>query len=326
MPSEKSVLHPQTLAAQGLGRVAVPYRDIVPPIHVATTYERGADGSYPGGRGYSRADNPSYDQAEALIASLEGAAAALLFASGHGGGGSALPVLRARRSRARAAQHVLGAAQMAARVRRAVGARDRVLRKRIDRRSRREGARGAAEPHLDRDAGESHVGRHRYRRGVRDRTRGRRDRRRRFDGGDADADPSARARRARGHALGDQIPERPFRRDRGRARGGARRRALAAHSLPPPWLRRGARTAGSLAAAARDAHALVAGRGGERERGRDRRPIPRPRGALARALSRPADAPEPRGRRGADARRFRRHDVAALCRRRGSRETRLRRA
>jgi len=58
------------------------YRDIVPPIHVATTYERGPDGAYPGGRVYSRADNPSYDQAEALIASLEGAAAAMLFASG----------------------------------------------------------------------------------------------------------------------------------------------------------------------------------------------------------------------------------------------------
>jgi cystathionine gamma-synthase len=82
MPSDKPVLHRPTLAAQGLGRVAIPYRDIVPPIHVATTYERGADGAYPGGRVYSRADNPSYDQAEALIASLEGAAAAMVFASG----------------------------------------------------------------------------------------------------------------------------------------------------------------------------------------------------------------------------------------------------
>jgi cystathionine gamma-synthase len=82
MPASKSDLHPETLAAQGLGRVSEPYREIVPPIHVATTYERGADGSYPGGRVYSRADNPTYDQAEALIASLEGAAAALLFASG----------------------------------------------------------------------------------------------------------------------------------------------------------------------------------------------------------------------------------------------------
>jgi len=73
---------PETLAAQGLGRIAEPYRDIVPPIHTTTTYERGADGTYPGGRVYSRADNPTYDQAEALIAALEGAAGAMLFASG----------------------------------------------------------------------------------------------------------------------------------------------------------------------------------------------------------------------------------------------------
>src|SRR5882724_8804574 len=82
MTDDKPGLHPETVAAQGMGRIAAPYRDIVPPIHVATTYERGADGAYPGGRVYSRADNPSYDQAEALIASLEGAAAAMLFASG----------------------------------------------------------------------------------------------------------------------------------------------------------------------------------------------------------------------------------------------------
>jgi cystathionine gamma-synthase len=82
MPSDNPKLHPETLAAQGMGRVADPYRDIVPPLYLSTTYERGADGAFPGGRVYSRADNPSYDQAEALIAALEGAAAALLFASG----------------------------------------------------------------------------------------------------------------------------------------------------------------------------------------------------------------------------------------------------
>jgi cystathionine gamma-synthase len=82
MSADKTRLHPETLAAQGMGSVADPYREIVPPIHVSTTYERGADGGFPGGRTYSRADNPSYDQAEALIASLEGAAAAMLFASG----------------------------------------------------------------------------------------------------------------------------------------------------------------------------------------------------------------------------------------------------
>ena len=80
MPNPK--LRPETLAAQGMGRVAEPYRDIVPPLYLSTTYERGADGAFPGGRMYSRADNPSYDQAEALIASLERAAAGLLFASG----------------------------------------------------------------------------------------------------------------------------------------------------------------------------------------------------------------------------------------------------
>jgi cystathionine gamma-synthase len=79
---DKHKLHPETLAAQGLGRIAEPYRDVVPPIHTTTTYERGADGSYPGGRVYSRADNPTYDQAEALIAALEGAASAMVFASG----------------------------------------------------------------------------------------------------------------------------------------------------------------------------------------------------------------------------------------------------
>jgi cystathionine gamma-synthase len=82
MGADSPELQPRTRAAQGLGRSAEPYRDIVPPIHAATTYERGADGTYPGGRIYSRADNPSYDAPEALIASLEGAASCLLFASG----------------------------------------------------------------------------------------------------------------------------------------------------------------------------------------------------------------------------------------------------
>ena len=82
MTSAKPALHVETLAAQGMGRIADPHRDLVPPVHVSTTYERGADGSYPGGRIYSRADNPSYDRPEALIAALEGAAGAMLFSSG----------------------------------------------------------------------------------------------------------------------------------------------------------------------------------------------------------------------------------------------------
>jgi len=93
MPIEPPELHRQTLAAQGMGRVALPYRDVVPPIHVSTTYERAADGAFPGGRTYSRADNPSYDQAEALVASLEGAASALLFSSGQSAAGTVFQAL-----------------------------------------------------------------------------------------------------------------------------------------------------------------------------------------------------------------------------------------
>jgi cystathionine gamma-synthase len=80
--TDKAKLHAETLAAQAMGRVTDTYREVVPPIHTSTTYERAVDGGYPGGRVYSRADNPTYDAAEALIAALEGAKAALLFASG----------------------------------------------------------------------------------------------------------------------------------------------------------------------------------------------------------------------------------------------------
>ena len=93
MSAEEPVLRPESLVAQGLGKVATPYRDVVPPIYVSTTYERGADGTFPGGRIYSRADNPSYDQAEALIAALEGASAALLFASGQAAAASVFQAL-----------------------------------------------------------------------------------------------------------------------------------------------------------------------------------------------------------------------------------------
>ena len=90
----KNDLHQDTLIAQGLGRVSEPFREIVPAIHLATTYERAADGSYPGGRVYSRADNPTYDQAEALIASMERAQSALLFSSGQAAAAAVFQALK----------------------------------------------------------------------------------------------------------------------------------------------------------------------------------------------------------------------------------------
>lgn len=75
-------MKPRTLAAEALGWVDPQYRDLIPAVHPATTFERAADGSYPGGKKYSRDENPSYDRPEALLAALEGGKHALLFASG----------------------------------------------------------------------------------------------------------------------------------------------------------------------------------------------------------------------------------------------------
>jgi cystathionine gamma-synthase len=73
---------PETITAQALGWIDSETRGIVAPIHTATTYERDPDNQYRSGRIYGRADNPTFNQAEALISALEGARASLLFASG----------------------------------------------------------------------------------------------------------------------------------------------------------------------------------------------------------------------------------------------------
>ncbi len=73
---------PETLAAQALGWIDEATRAITPPIHLSSTYLRDPDNQYRSGRVYARADNPAFDQAEALIARLEQGAQAALFASG----------------------------------------------------------------------------------------------------------------------------------------------------------------------------------------------------------------------------------------------------
>ena len=75
-------LQPESLAAQALGWIDDKTRAITPPIHVSSTYLRDPDNQYRSGRVYARADNPAFDQAEALIAALEQGAQAALFASG----------------------------------------------------------------------------------------------------------------------------------------------------------------------------------------------------------------------------------------------------
>ncbi|ETW99780.1 MAG: hypothetical protein ETSY1_13690 [Candidatus Entotheonella factor] len=76
-------LSPETLAAQCLGDIDSASGSLVPPIYPATTYERNPDGTYTSGLVYTRADNPTYDPAERLLAKLEGGADCVLFASGN---------------------------------------------------------------------------------------------------------------------------------------------------------------------------------------------------------------------------------------------------
>src|SRR5436190_20464268 len=75
-------LHPATLAAQALGLTDASTGAVVLPVHTATTFIRDPDNQYRRGRSYGRADNPSYDQPQALLTALEGGAGSLLFSSG----------------------------------------------------------------------------------------------------------------------------------------------------------------------------------------------------------------------------------------------------
>jgi cystathionine gamma-synthase len=75
-------LSPETVAAQALGRVDPVTKALVPAIHPSTTFERDKDGGYSSGRGYTRPHNPTYDEAEDVLTTLERGQASLLFASG----------------------------------------------------------------------------------------------------------------------------------------------------------------------------------------------------------------------------------------------------
>src|SRR5262249_9799695 len=79
---ERRKHHPATLAAQALGWVDDTTKAVVLPVHFATTFLRDPDNQYRSGRIYGRPTNPTFDQPEALLAALEGGAAALTFGSG----------------------------------------------------------------------------------------------------------------------------------------------------------------------------------------------------------------------------------------------------
>ncbi|HEY7879192.1 MAG TPA: cystathionine gamma-synthase, partial [Streptosporangiaceae bacterium] len=59
---------PETLAAQGLGEADPVSGGLAPVINLSTNYEQAPDGSYRQGRVYTRADNPTSEHAEQLLA------------------------------------------------------------------------------------------------------------------------------------------------------------------------------------------------------------------------------------------------------------------
>jgi cystathionine gamma-synthase len=72
----------RTQAVQAMGRIDAETRAVVPPVHLATTYIRDPDNQYRSGFVYGRPDNATVREAEAVIAALEGARAAMLLGSG----------------------------------------------------------------------------------------------------------------------------------------------------------------------------------------------------------------------------------------------------
>jgi cystathionine gamma-synthase len=72
----------ESIAAQAGGQIDGPTGAIVPPIHIATTFERDPDNQYSRGHVYGRPGTPTSRIAEEVITALEGGADTLVFGSG----------------------------------------------------------------------------------------------------------------------------------------------------------------------------------------------------------------------------------------------------
>ncbi|MDE0780341.1 MAG: PLP-dependent aspartate aminotransferase family protein [Alphaproteobacteria bacterium] len=75
-------LKPATLSAQALGWLDPSTRAVAPPIYPSTNYARDENYEKFKNRGYTRDENPTYEQLEALLAALEKGAGAMVFGSG----------------------------------------------------------------------------------------------------------------------------------------------------------------------------------------------------------------------------------------------------
>ena len=210
-------LRPETIAAQAGGAIDEATGAVVPPIHIATTYIRDPDNQYRRGFGYSRPDNPVVRQAEDVLRQLEGGEACLMFGSGMAAATTAFLALERP-------AHVVAPNVMYWSLRNwlATDAPGLGVRATFVDATSVEAIREATIPGETRMVwietpsnplwGISDI------RGVRrDRACGRRAARRQLDRGNAGAHAAARPRRRCRHALGDEVPEWPLRRDCRRA-------------------------------------------------------------------------------------------------------------
>jgi len=76
----------ETIAIHAGNKTDESSKAVIQPIVLSTTFERAADGSYPGGFIYSRASNPNRTLLENVLAKLEGGVGAAGFSSGNAAG------------------------------------------------------------------------------------------------------------------------------------------------------------------------------------------------------------------------------------------------
>ena len=82
MAKPNSQLHSETIAVHAGRKIDPATGAVAAPIHLSTTFERAADGTFPTGFNYTRSDNPNRAALEKALAAVEGGAVAAAFASG----------------------------------------------------------------------------------------------------------------------------------------------------------------------------------------------------------------------------------------------------
>ncbi len=94
MSSDANAHKVETIAVHAGAHVDPATGAVTPPLHLSTTFERAADGSYTDSYVYGRSDNPNRRALEECLTALEGGAAAIAFPSGQAAAAGVLGALR----------------------------------------------------------------------------------------------------------------------------------------------------------------------------------------------------------------------------------------